>query len=89
MPKNSLRRLYRRTCLEPIGDYNCQFQEQNAQGYEDWDLYLRLAERYRFRVVPEIWLGDHRIVGSMFSDRTSIAKSKFSVKLDKLILLTF
>ncbi len=57
--------LIRRACLERVGYYNCKLKEQNGQGLEDWDLYLRLAECYQFRVVPEFLVGYRQVIGSM------------------------
>ena len=57
--------LIRRACLERVGYYNCKLKEQNGQGLEDWDLYLRLAECYQFRVVPKFLVGYRQVIGSM------------------------
>lgn len=43
--------LMRRSCLEQVGYYASVFKQY--PGCEDWDLYLRMAEVYEFRVVPE------------------------------------
>jgi len=69
--------LIRRACFEKVGGYNCQLKEQNAQGCEDWDLYLRIAEHYQFRVVPEFLVGYRKILTSMSCDYTSMAKSHY------------
>ncbi len=60
--------LIRRACLERVGGYNCQLKAQNAQGCEDWDLSLRIAELYQFRVVPEFLIGYRQVIGSMGSN---------------------
>jgi len=57
--------LIRRSCFDKIGFYNCKLKEQNAQGCEDWDIYLRIAEVYEFRVVPEFLIGYRQLIGSM------------------------
>jgi glycosyltransferase involved in cell wall biosynthesis len=67
--------LIRRACLERVGYYNCKLKEQNGQGLEDWDLYLRLAERYQFRVVPEFLIGYRQVFGSMSRDELSMENS--------------
>jgi glycosyltransferase involved in cell wall biosynthesis len=72
---NASATLIRRSCFENIGSYNCQLKEQNAQGCEDWELYLRLAERYQFRVVPEFLIGYRKIFNSMSCDYSKMAKS--------------
>lgn len=73
--KNSSAPLIRRACFEKIGGYNCQFKEEDAQGCEDWDIYLRIAEYYQFRVVPEFLIGYRQINGSMSRNYKSMSKS--------------
>lgn len=68
--------LIRRECLENIGGYNTHFREQNAQGCEDFDLYLRIAEKYEFRVVPELLIGYRQVIGSMSCNSHAMEKSR-------------
>jgi glycosyltransferase involved in cell wall biosynthesis len=72
---NASATLIRKACLDQVGGYNTYFKEQNAQGCEDWDLYLRLAEHYRFRVVPEFLVGYRKISSSMSRDYGKMARS--------------
>ena len=72
---NSSASLIRRDCLNKVGGYNCQLQEANAQGCEDWDLYLRIAEQYQFRAVPEFLIGYRKGSSSMSGDYDRMAKS--------------
>ena len=74
--------LIHRICLEKVGYYNCQLKEQNAQGCEDTDIYLRIAEHYQFRVVPEFLIGYRKTFNSMSCDYTSMAKSHHLVLVD-------
>ncbi len=74
--------LIRYACFEKVGGYNCQLKEHNAQGCEDWDLYLRIAEYYQFRVVPEFLLGYRQVFGSMASNCTPMTKSYHLVMAD-------
>jgi glycosyltransferase involved in cell wall biosynthesis len=67
--------LIRRTCLETVGSYNTTFLKQQAQGCEDWDLYLRLAEYYEYRVVSEFLVGYRKVTGSMSSSAQTMARS--------------
>jgi glycosyltransferase involved in cell wall biosynthesis len=67
--------LIRRACLKTIGGYNTQMREQNAQGCEDWDLYLRIAEQYQFRVISEFLIGYRQSTSSMSCNCTAMAKS--------------
>lgn len=71
--------LIRRACFEKVGGYNCQLKEQNAQGGEDLDLYLRIAEYYQFRVVPEFLIGYRKLPNSMSCDYTAMAKSRYLI----------
>lgn len=72
---NASSSMIRRNCFDQIGGYNCQFKEQAAQGCEDWDLYLRIADVYQFRVVPEFLVGYRKMTNSMSRDYTKMAKS--------------
>ena len=72
---NSSASLIRRDCLNKVGGYSCQLQQANAQGCEDWDLYLRIAEQYQFRAVPEFLIGYRKGLSSMSGDYDRMAKS--------------
>ena len=72
---NASATMMRRSCLERIGTYNLAFKEQNAQGCEDWELYLRIAEHYKFQVVREFGVGYRKISSSMSCDYGVMAKS--------------
>ncbi len=72
---NASSSMIRRDCFQQVGGYNCQFKEQDAQGCEDWDLYLRIADSYQFRVVPEFMVGYRKMTNSMSRDYTKMAKS--------------
>ncbi len=74
--------LIRRSCFDKIGFYNCNLKEQNAQGCEDWDIYLRIAEFYQFRVVPEFLIGYRQLIGSMSKSYNSMARSYDLVMAD-------
>ncbi len=74
--------LIRRSCFDKIGFYNCKLKEQNAQGCEDWDIYLRIAEVYQFRVVPEFLIGYRQLIGSMSRCYEVMAKSYDLVMAD-------
>ena len=71
---NSSASLIRRSCLEEA-TYNCQMKLQNAQGCEDWELYLRIAEKYQFKVVPQFSIGYRKLSDSMSGDYEQMARS--------------
>lgn len=67
--------LFRRNYLERIGGYNTELRAQQAQGCEDWEICLRLAELCQFRVVKE-YLAAYRCYSqSMSYDHSAMAKS--------------
>jgi glycosyltransferase involved in cell wall biosynthesis len=74
--------LIRRGCFDQVGGYNTQFIKYNAQGCEDFDLYLRISEKYRFRVVRELLVGYRQVMGSMSCNSKSMRKSLQMVMLD-------
>ena len=45
--------LFRAAALEKVGLYLTRVEQEGAQGCEDWDLYLRVAEFFSIHVVPE------------------------------------
>jgi hypothetical protein len=75
--------MIRRECLEKVGGYDEGFRANGAQGCEDWDLYLRIAEHYQFRVVPEFLFGYRKPHTGMSSNPAAMAKSHRYL-LDKL-----
>ncbi|NET90350.1 MAG: glycosyltransferase family 2 protein [Kamptonema sp. SIO1D9] len=72
---NSSATLIRKTCFDKVGGYSTELKAKNAQGCEDWDLYLRIAECYQFLVVPEFLIGYRKIQGSMSRNYSGMAKS--------------
>lgn len=73
---NASATLIRKDCLDHIGGYDTQLKAQKAQGCEDWDLYLRLAEHYEFGVVPEFLIGYRKVASSMSMDFSQMARSQ-------------
>jgi len=79
---NASSSLIRRVCFNKVGGYNCQLKAENAQGCEDWDLHLRIAEYYQFKVVPEFLVGYRQIDSSMSCNYTAMAKSHSLIMAD-------
>ncbi|MEG4317851.1 MULTISPECIES: glycosyltransferase family A protein [unclassified Microcoleus] len=79
---NASSSLIRRICFEKVGGYNCQFKLESAQGCEDWELYLRIAEHYQFKVVPEYLVGYRQIASSMSGNYAAMAKSHSLIMAD-------
>jgi glycosyltransferase involved in cell wall biosynthesis len=67
--------LIRSDCFETVGGYCCHFQQIGAQGCEDWDLYLRIAEKFEFRVVPEFLVGYRSHQESMSANYRAMERS--------------
>jgi hypothetical protein len=61
--------LYRRRDLELVGGFDVTLRDRDAQGCEDWDVALKVAERSRVAVVPSVLVGYRRRRESM-STRT-------------------
>ncbi len=76
--------LFRKKALDAVGGYSVHFLAANGQGCEDWDLTLRVAEKYHVRVAPEYLMGYRQIAGSMSDDWTSMAKS-YDMMIDDLL----
>ena len=76
---NSSAPLIRRVCFDQVGEYSTRLFKLNAQGCEDRDLYLRIAESYKFRVVKEFLVGYRKVNNSMSLNYRSMEKSNFIV----------
>jgi glycosyltransferase involved in cell wall biosynthesis len=55
--------LIRRSCFQNVGDFNI-----NLRAGQDWDMYLRIAERYEFQVIPKFHIGYRRAMNSISAD---------------------
>jgi hypothetical protein len=60
--------VYRRSCIQEVGGYDEDLQQQRAWGCEDWDLALKVAARFPVAVVPVVLTGYRRLQGSMSLD---------------------
>ncbi|MBD1842182.1 glycosyltransferase family 2 protein [Cyanobacteria bacterium FACHB-63] len=65
---NASTMMFRRSCIDAVGYYNTEFKT-----CEDWDLFLRIAERYHFAIVPEYLIGYRQYSGSMSTKCTTMA----------------
>jgi glycosyltransferase involved in cell wall biosynthesis len=67
--------LFRRDYVKQVGGYNAELRAQNAQGCEDWEICLRLAEVGEYTVVKE-YLAAYRCYSqSMSYDHSAMARS--------------
>jgi len=60
--------MYRRECIQQVGGYI-------GPGCEDWELSLRIAEKYQFAVVPEFLVKYRSVKGSTAGDFDMMEKS--------------
>ena len=69
--------LLRASALEKVGLYLTRAEQD---GCEDWDLYLRIAEQFGIRVVPEYLLA-YRLAGSGMSASIDSMATSFAVMM--------
>lgn len=62
---NASATMFLRTCLRQVGYYETTLRDRHAQGCEDWELYLRIAEKFEFRAVPVLSVGYRKLSDSM------------------------
>lgn len=55
--------------------YSLGYRQARAQGCEDWDLYLQVARRWKFAVVPDFTVLYRRAPNSLSTDRGAMARS--------------
>ncbi len=67
--------LIKKACLRSVGLYDEKYFQQQAQGCEDWDLYLRIARQYRFRFLPDCLIAYRQATGSMSVDVNQMLRS--------------
>lgn len=67
--------LIRREALLAVGGYDQLLRRQGAEGCEDKDLYIRLAERWPFARVPEVLVGHRMRLDGMSHDTRSMHRS--------------
>jgi glycosyltransferase involved in cell wall biosynthesis len=72
---NASSALVRRSCLQEVGGYDPALRAQLAQGCEDFRIYLAIAERWEFDLVPEYLVGYRTAGGSMSRNHISMARS--------------
>ncbi|EKU99181.1 glycosyl transferase [Leptolyngbya sp. PCC 7375] len=81
---NASASLIRRECFDIVGGYDNSFKAQNAGGCEDWDLYLRIAEKFHFTAVPEFLIGYRRTLDSMSSSNSLTMGASHNLMLKKV-----
>jgi len=74
--------LFRVSALERVGLYLTRTEQAGAQGCEDWDLYLRIAENFVIRALPEYLLACRQASSCMSANVETMAAS-FAVMLNR------
>jgi glycosyltransferase involved in cell wall biosynthesis len=72
--------LFHAVALKRVGLYLTRAEQEGAQGCEDWDLYLRIAEHFDIRVVPE-YLTAYRQSGFRMSVSADTMAASFAVMM--------
>jgi glycosyltransferase involved in cell wall biosynthesis len=82
---NASATLIRRDCFDKVGLYNTKYFSQKAQGCEDYDLNLRIAEYYQFKLIREFLTGYRKTGHSMSANHMVMDKSRRLVFKDQKI----
>ena len=67
--------LIKRRCIDTVGNYDLDFKAKNCQGAEDWDLYLRIAGSFQFKLVPLVLLKYRITKNGMTSNKEEMVRS--------------
>lgn len=67
--------MVRTAVARAVGGFNPGLRAAHAQGCEDFDFYLRMAERHQFALVPEFLTGYRQSATNMSSDRMQMYRS--------------
>lgn len=82
--------LIRQSVLEEVGLYDTSFRARNAEGCEDWDLTLRIANQYAFGLVPDHLSAYRRAEnpqleeGASMSDNTEAMERSYRRLIEKI-----
>jgi glycosyltransferase involved in cell wall biosynthesis len=79
---NASSTVMRRSALEAVGGYDPSYRARDAEGSEDHALYLSLAERWDFTVVPEYLIAYRRHKGNMSLDLARMTRAETLVVSD-------
>lgn len=72
---NASATMVRLSCFKKVGLYDTSLRKSDAQGCEDWDLYLRIAEAFEFRSVSAYTVGYRKYNESMSRDYEQMSRS--------------
>jgi glycosyltransferase involved in cell wall biosynthesis len=78
--------LMRKSVLEGLGGYDQSLRARQAQGCEDWSLFLRIARAGHFAVVPDYLTGYRQVPNAMSRNVDQMLKSDALVRAEGLLL---
>lgn len=73
---NASATIVRTVAVQSVGGYDPSFRDRGAQGCEDWDFYLKLAQQWEFAVVPQFLVRYRKPSLSMSRDYDQMARSQ-------------
>jgi glycosyltransferase involved in cell wall biosynthesis len=65
-----------RSAIEAVGLYDVSLRERGFEGAEDFKMYLQIAERYEFALVPDYLTGYRESSGNMSNDAARMVRSR-------------
>jgi glycosyltransferase involved in cell wall biosynthesis len=77
--------LMQKSVLKKLGGYDVSLRARQAQGCEDWSLFLQIAEGFHFAVVPDYLTGYRQARRAMSRDIEQMLKSDALVRSEMLI----
>ncbi|WP_239806106.1 glycosyltransferase family 2 protein [Croceicoccus hydrothermalis] len=72
--------LMRKDLVQGVGGFDPSLRARKAQGCEDWKLYLLLAERSHFAVIPDYLVGYRSTAAAMSGDVSQMLRSDAIVR---------
>ena len=75
--------LFRAAALARVGPYLTRAEQGGAQGCEDWDLYIRIAETFSIRLVPEFLVAYREDRLQYECQRRKLMAASFSVVMQR------
>jgi glycosyltransferase involved in cell wall biosynthesis len=67
--------LVRASVLREVGPFLTRIDQEDGEGCEDWEMYIRISEKYNFELVPQDLVSYRQIHNSMSSSTNSMIKS--------------
>jgi glycosyltransferase involved in cell wall biosynthesis len=80
---NASASLIRKSCFERVGLYNTHLFAMNAQGCEDFDMFLRISEHFEFKLVRAYLTGYRKAGSGMSTLHRKMERSKLLVYQDQ------